>query len=208
MLELVAKGGPLMVPILLGSVVALAIFLERLVALRRSRVAPPELTLRVRELLLEGRVGEAGRVLEADPSVLARVLSAAVAQAGRPREVVKERVEEVGRRESAHLERYVGMVGVVAAVEPLLGLLGTVTGMIGVFRRVVSEGVGDPRLLAGGIWEALVTTAAGLTVAIPAYLAWRWLVAGVRDRVLEMEAGAAEVVDLVSREPAAEAEAP
>lgn len=198
MMDFLVKGGPLMVPILLGSVIALAVFLERLWSLRRSRVVPAALGDRVRELVREGRVDAALAACEGSDAAIARVLSVGLRHAGQARELVKERVEEVGRRESAQLDRYVGVLGVIASVEPLMGLLGTVTGMITVFQRVVAEGVGDPRILASGIWEALITTAAGLTIAIPVYVAWRFLLSKVRDLVLEMEEDAVSVVDMVA----------
>ncbi|RMG10788.1 MAG: MotA/TolQ/ExbB proton channel family protein [Deltaproteobacteria bacterium] len=197
MVDLLAKGGPLVVPIVLGSVVGLGVLLERLWSLRRARVAPPGLGPAVRERVRDGDLEGAMRLAELSETALGRVLSAGLSEAGAPRSEIRERVEEVGRREAAHLERYVGVLGVVAAIEPLLGLLGTVTGMIDVFQRVVDEGVGDPKILASGIWEALITTAAGLTVAIPAYLAWRYLLARVRDLVLELEEEASLLADLV-----------
>jgi biopolymer transport protein ExbB len=208
MLELLARGGPLMVPILLGSVTAVAVFLERLHALRRSRVVPKALGVRVREAVRAGDLAAARALCKDEVGAAARVMEAVLAAAGRDPRFVRERAEEVGRREAAGLERYVGVLGVVAAISPLLGLLGTVTGMISVFQKVVTEGVGDPRLLASGIWEALVTTAAGLTVAIPAYLAWRFLLARVRDLVLELEEEATALADLVAEPPAAVGERP
>ncbi len=205
MLELLSKGGPLMVPIVLGSVVALGVLLERLVSLRRSRVVPEDLGREVRARAEAGDLEGARRAAELSETALGRVLRAGLVAAGAPRSAVRERIEEVGRREAADLERYVGVLGVVASVEPLLGLLGTVTGMIDVFQRVVEEGVGDPKILASGIWEALVTTAAGLTVAIPAYLAWRYLLARVRDLVLELEEEASALADLIGADAGAPA---
>ncbi len=195
MLGLLIKGGPLMVPILLGSVAALAVLIERLNALARSRVLPRTLGPRVRAAIASGDREEAFRICKETGGAGASVLSAAIQSSERGYAFVKERAEDVGRRQVAELERYVGVLGVIAAVSPLLGLLGTVTGMISVFRQVVTEGVGDPTVLAQGIWEALITTAAGLTVAIPTYLAWRFLLARVRDLSLDLEEESTLLVD-------------
>jgi len=195
--ELISRGGPLLYVILSASVVALAVFIERRWSLRRAVVAPRALIGRVRALVAAGELAEARHLCAGSHTRLGRILDAGLAQAGQARAEIKERMEEVGRREAAHMGRFVGALGVVASVTPLLGLLGTVTGMIGVFQEVVREGVGDPATLAGGIWEALITTAAGLAVAIPAYLAWRYLVARVGDLLLEAEEEAATLLDLI-----------
>ena len=201
MVELLVKGGPVMIPILLGSVIALAVFIERMWALRRRKVVPDDLGDQVRSLVGEGRLDGAVAVCERADAAIARIFLAGLRLTGKPRELVKERIEEVGRRETVQLERYVGVLGVIAALEPLLGLLGTVTGMIKVFQNVVKQGLGDPRILASGIWEALITTAAGLVVAIPTYILWRWLLAKVRDRVMEMEDDAVGLMDLLTDTP-------
>ncbi len=199
MWEIITNGGWLMVPILGGSVIALGFFIERLFALGRAKVAPPGLGESVREALREGG-GDAGsealetarKICLASPTSLSRVLLAGLAAAGRSRARQQEHLEEAGRREAARLERYVGVLGVVASIEPLLGLLGTVVGMIAVFQSVVTAGVGDPAVLAQGIWAALITTAAGLSVAIPSFIGWRILDTKVGDhlRLLEEEASA------------------
>jgi biopolymer transport protein ExbB len=197
-----------MVPILFGSVLSLWVFLVRWLALRASRVRPSELERAVRAAVDAGDLAEAHRRCRASDTPLGRVLSAGFAHRGAPRGELKERMEEMGQREVAHLERYVGVVGVVASVEPLLGLLGTVTGMIGVFQGVVTEGVGDPATLASGIWSALITTAAGLSVGIPAFLKWRYLVSLVDRRAEELEAHAVSLLDQLSANPEPRSEAP
>lgn len=195
MLELLVKGGPLMVPILIASVATVAIFLERFSALTRSRVLPPSLGPAVREAVERGDRDGAMRICQETPGAGAKLFASILEASGKGHAFVRERAEDVGRRQVAALERYVGVLGVIAAVSPLLGLLGTVTGMISVFREVVTEGVGDPTLLAQGIWEALITTAAGLTVAIPAYLAWRFLLSRLRDLSLDLEEEATILMD-------------
>jgi biopolymer transport protein ExbB len=128
---------------------------------------------------------------------MGRVVLSALRNAGLGREAVKEAVQEVGRREAAQLERYVGILGTVANVAPLLGLLGTVSGMIKAFTVISVQGVGNPASLAGGISEALITTAAGLTVAIPAFVAYRFFLGKVDRLILELEQYAIHFVDLV-----------
>jgi biopolymer transport protein ExbB len=173
--ELFTKGGPLMVPILLCSVVALAIFLERLVALKADRIFPPRLAETVIDLSRRGQYDAAVSLSRQQNSPLSALVVVALESRRSGRGGVKERMEEVGGVEVGLLSRYVGGLSTVATVAPLLGLLGTVTGMVKVFKSVAS--VEDPQIaqLAGGIWEALLTTVAGLMVAIPAYLAYRYL---------------------------------
>ncbi|MCA9665889.1 MAG: MotA/TolQ/ExbB proton channel family protein [Myxococcales bacterium] len=199
---LFVKGGPVMYPIVLGSVVALALFLERLWALRRERVIPPVFQRRLRVLLREDKLSEAEVLCQENASALANIVSAGLDRAGRPKSEVKEEITDVGRREVSHLERHVEFLGTIAAVEPLMGLLGTVTGLIGAFQRVeslASKGGGvNPGALAAGIWEALITTAAGLVVAIPAYVGYRYLQGRVNTLVVEMEEDALQIADLLS----------
>lgn len=202
MLELVIAGGWVMVPILLSSVLALAIGIERCWALRAALVTPEPLVRRVDAL--------AGRTLAGadlaglrDDSPLGRVLAAGLAARGQPRAVVRERIEETGRHVVHDLERYLNTLGTIAAVAPLLGLLGTVFGMIQVFAVITAAGVGDARALAGGISQALLTTAAGLCVAIPALILYRTLRGRVDELVVRMEGRAIQLLDaLAAREPA------
>ena len=199
---LFVKGGPVMYPIVLGSVVALALFLERIWALRRDRVIPPVFQRRLRVLVRERKLSEAEVLCQENASALANIVGAGLDQAGRPRTVVKEAVTEVGRREVSHLERYVEFLGTIAAVEPLMGLLGTVTGLIRAFQKVealADKGGGvNPGALAAGIWEALITTAAGLIIAIPAYVGYRYLQGRVNTLVVEMEEDALQIADLLA----------
>jgi len=197
MYDYLVKGGVLMIPILLCSIVGLAVFFERLWVLRTSKNVPVALSARAKELVRRGQVDEALSLSSKSRTPLGRILSAALRNAGYEREAVKESVEEVGRTEAAHLERYVGILGTVANVSPLLGLLGTVSGMIKVFEMISVQGVGDPSVLAEGIHEALITTAAGLSVAIPALIAHRYFVGKVDRIVLELEQQALHFVDLV-----------
>jgi len=203
--EFLALGGPVMIPIALGSIVALAIFLERLWSLQRSAVLPPGLVDKVDQTLADGKPEEALAACKERSSPLGRVLETAIAHREEPRELIQQRLEDRGRHEGVRLERYVDAVGTIAQLEPLLGLLGTVTGMIKVFQEVVAtseHGAVDPGQLAAGIWEALITTAAGLIVAIPTLMAYRYLQSRSRRLLLEMEEGATRVLDRLKGGPA------
>ena len=197
MLEFLGKGGLFMVPILLCSVTAVGIFVERLFSLRRRRVAPAELVRRV-EALVEGKdLGAAGALLDRSPAAIARVLAAGVRAAGRSRAVVKEHMEEAGRREAAELVRFVDTLGTIAGVSTLLGLLGTISGMIEIFSVISTQSAVNPGTLAGGISEALVTTLAGLSVAIPTIVMHRYLLNKANALTLEMERLSVRFMDLL-----------
>lgn len=200
MIEFLVSGGPVMIPIGLASVVALAAFLERVVALRRGRVAPRGLSRELVELLRQRRFGDALAACRKDDVAVARLVEIALQSRGQPRAQIKERLEEIGRRESAELERMSQVLGTVAAVAPLLGLLGTVWGMILTFEVIQQQGVGVVSSLAGGISQALITTMAGLSVGIPALIAYRWVLARADDLVLELEDTALLALDLLSEE--------
>ena len=194
MLDLVHSGGWLMVPIILCSIAAAAIVGERLWSLQRERVAPAGLVAKVWALVRAGELTEE-RVRELHrESPLGRILAAVLVSGDFDREAMKESIEDVGRHVVHELKRYLDTLGTIAAITPLLGLLGTVIGMIRVFGVITAQGVGEPRLLAGGISEALITTAAGLTVAIPSLLFHRFLRGRVDELVLTMEQEALRLV--------------
>ncbi len=196
------RGGALMFPILAFSVIALTVFIARLWTLRRGSVMPRDFLELIQDKLKEQKAEEALTLCEGNRSTLSRVLASGLRYAGRPREQIKEAFEEVGRLEIAQLERFVELLGTIASVTPLLGLLGTVVGMIEVFRAVVSEaassGAVEPASLANGIWAALLTTAAGLSVAIPCFLAYKFLYSRVDRLSMEMEEATLRVLDLLA----------
>lgn len=195
MLEIIQAGGWLMAPILLCSLLALAIFLERLWTLRGGRILPPELIARVRQWHEQGKVDRQRlQQLRAD-SPLGRVLAAGLANRHLDRQAVKEGIEDAGRHEVHELERYLNALATIAAITPLLGLLGTVVGMIDVFTAIRVAGVGDAPALAGGISEALITTASGLVVAIPSLIAYRYLRGRVNELVVGMEQQAVALLE-------------
>jgi biopolymer transport protein ExbB len=190
-------GGPVMVPILLCSVVALAMFLERLWALRRARVLPPAFLREVGDLVSHRRHDDAIALCRRTEAAAARLFEVALQARARPREQMKERLEELGRREAAEMERGVPVVGTIAAIAPLLGLLGTVGGMILTFQAIQEQGMGNVGSLAGGISQALITTFAGLTVGIPAVMANRYLLSRVDGLLIDLEEVSLELLDVL-----------
>lgn len=194
MWELVVAGGWVMLPLLLCSIGALAIGLERAWALRVSLVLPARIDQRLDSLAARPlSAGELKSLHEDSP--LGRILAAGLAVRGDDPRVIRERIEEAGREVVHELERYLNTLGTIAAIAPLLGLLGTVIGMIKVFAAITAAGVGDAQPLAGGISEALLTTAAGLCVAIPALVLYRTLRGRVDDLVMRMETRAIRLAD-------------
>ena len=197
MYDFVVKGGVLMIPIALCSIIALAIFLERLWSLRRSRVIPRDFLIEIEDLIRREKIPEAITRCRKDNSSMANIIVAGIRNFGKRRDIVKESIEEIGRREAATLERYINVVGTISAIAPLLGLLGTVFGMIKAFNVISIQGVGNPSSLAGGISEALITTAAGLVVAIPTFVLYRYLANKADDLIVGMEEHSIRMVDLL-----------
>jgi biopolymer transport protein ExbB len=197
MYDFVVKGGVLMIPIALCSIIALAIFLERLWSLRRSRVIPRDFLIEIEDLIRREKIPEAITRCRKDNSSMANIIVAGIRNFGKRREIVKEGIEEIGRREASTLERYINVVGTIAAISPLLGLLGPVFGMIKAFNVISIQGVGNPSSLAGGISEALITTAAGLVVAIPTFVLYRYLANKADALIVEMEEHSIRMVDLL-----------
>lgn len=186
-----------MYPILLCSITAVAIFLERCWNLRRTQVLPLDLVREVEELIRRGSIPDAIMRCQQNRSSIARILLVGIKNFGKRREVIKEHVEEVGRHESASLERFVEGLGTIAGVSTLLGLLGTVSGMIKIFSVISTQAVVNPGSLAGGISEALITTYAGLTVAIPTIVMYKYLQSKTNALIREMEEHCIRMVDLL-----------
>jgi biopolymer transport protein ExbB len=193
--ELLVSGGWLIVPLLFCSVAVVVISIERYISLRPNRVLPENLLGRVWHWLKERQV-TAERMAELkNSSPLGRILAAGLSNSGHGREVMKDSIEEAANQVVHDLERYISILGTIAAIAPLIGLLGTVVGMIKVFTAIMLEGTGNAGVLAGGISEALITTAAGLTVAIPALVFHRYFERRVDSLVVEMEDQAIKLVD-------------
>jgi len=209
MLEIIQSGGWMMVPIIICSILAVAITFERFWTLRTLKIAPPDLLARVWGWMKNNQL-DSTRIKELrSTSPLGRVLAAGLINSRHGRQIMKESIEEVASHEIHLMERYLNALGTVAAVAPLMGLLGTVFGMIQVFSEIMAQGTGQANLLAGGISEALVTTAAGLIVGIPALIAHRMLQRRVDEIVVFMEQEAIKLVDVLhgDREVADSAEA-
>jgi len=187
MLEIVQAGGWLMLPIIACSIVAAAIILERLWTLQQKRVLPKDLTAQAWQWVKADKLDPEHLQALHQSSPLGQVLAAGLANRDAAREIAKESIEDTGRHVVHELERYLNPLGTIAAISPLLGLLGTVIGMVKVFAAITAHGVGNPGVLAGGISEALITTAAGLTVAIPSLIGYRYLRGRIDSLVVRME---------------------
>jgi biopolymer transport protein ExbB len=197
MWEIVQAGGVLMWPIMLCSVVSAAIILERLWTLQDRRVLPPDLMGKVWKLVETHQINDKVILALEHNSPLGRLLAVGLKNRFRPRDLLMERLEDTGRHTVHELERFLNTLGTIAGVSPLLGLLGTVTGIIKAFNAINAGGAGDPRMLSGGIAEALVATAAGLCVAIPSLIAYRYLRGRVERIVIEMEKNVLRLVDAI-----------
>ncbi len=198
MFELVQAGGWLMVPILLCSIISAAICIERFWTLRATQIVPKNLLVQVWNWIRSNEMDNKKlRELRAG-SPLGQILAAGISNHKRGREQMKESIEEVAGHVVHEMERYLNTLGTVAAVTPLLGLLGTVIGMIKVFTAIKLEGTGNAAVLAGGISEALITTAAGLSVAIPSLFFFRFFQRRVDELVITMEQEALKLVEVLN----------
>ena len=197
MFELIKSGGPVMIPIIILAIIAMAIIVERIWSLRRKEVFPPGLGVEVREWA-RGRELDSKHIdVLRRNSPLGEVLAAALDMRHKPRELMKERVEDVGRHVVHQMERFLNTLGTIAGVAPLLGLLGTVLGIIEMFLTILKTGVGDANQLAGGIGQALVSTAGGLVLAIPALMFYRYFRGLINEYVIDMEKQAIALMDVL-----------
>lgn len=193
--SLLMAGGWTMPFIVVGSIIALAIVIERTLALKPERIAPPHLLAGVWQQLKAGEF-DASRLKQLrQGSPLGAILAAGLANRGQGRDVMKESIQEAAGHVVHDLERYLNTLGTIAAVTPLLGLLGTVVGMIRVFTEITIQGTGNANALAGGISEALITTAAGLAVAIPALVMHRYFTGKIDAIVVGLEQESIKLVD-------------
>lgn len=202
MFEIVKAGGVMMGPIILASIIAAAIILERLWTLQSKRVLPAELTEKVWRWVEQRQIQDKHINALQQNSPLGKILAAGLANRHRDRAIIKESIEDTGRHVVHELERFIGALGTIASLSPLMGLLGTVFGMIRTFNAITTEGVGNPAALAGGIAEALITTAAGLTVAIPALIGYKYLRGKVEGLVVQMEKEAIKLVQAMDEQAA------
>ena len=197
MWEIVEAGGLMMWPIILCSVIAVAIILERAWTLQEKRVLPRDMMQKVWQLVETQQINDKVIAALQQSSPLGQVLAAGLASRHRSRDIMMERLEDTGRHVVHELERFLNTLGTIAGISPLLGLLGTVTGIIKAFNAIQAGAMGDPKMLSGGIAQALVTTAAGLVVAIPSLIAYRFLRGKVERIVVEMEKDAIRLADAV-----------
>lgn len=188
-----------MIPIFVCSVLALGIVIERLFNLRARRILRDEVIGEVETMLREKRISEASMLCRRSSSMMSRILLVAILNHERDKSEIKEMIEDAGRQETPSLQRYLNLLGTIAGIAPLLGLLGTVAGMIRVFDVISAMGVGHPNALAGGISEALLTTAAGLTVAIPSLVFHSYFVNKSDGLVLAMEKHSLRLLDILKR---------
>ena len=197
MFEIIKSGGWMMFPIILCSIGAMAIVVERFWSLQKKKILPAELLPQVWKLYREKKLDDATLRRLKTSSPLGCILAAGLANSHHGRKFMKDCIEETGRKVAHDLERFLNALGIIAEVSPLMGLLGTVFGMIEIFSALMKHGAGDPSSLAGGISVALITTAAGLTVAIPSLIFHRYFVRLVDDYVIAMEEEALKLLDIL-----------
>ncbi len=186
-----------MIPIIFCSIISISIIVERFWSLRREKVLPPHLVANVWSAIKQDKLNRAEIETLSKQSALGQILSAGLLNRNESRERIKEVIEERGREVVHDLERFLNTLGTIASISPLLGLLGTVVGMISVFAAITQHGVGDPGALAGGISQAMITTAAGLTVAIISLVFYRYFRRKVDGIVVIMEREAIKMVDVL-----------
>ena len=200
MFELVKTGGWVMWPIILCSIAAMAIIGERLWSLQRKYVTPASLMPQVRQWLSSNELDSARIELLRNSSPLGKILAAGLVNRNHSREVVKEAIEDAGRHTVPDLEKFLNTLGTIAAITPFLGLFGTVIGMIDMFAGISTQGIGDPAVVAGGIAKALVTTAAGIAVAIPSVMFYRFFRGRVNELLVDMEQEAIMLTEILHGE--------
>lgn len=197
MLELFKAGGWLMFPLLACSIIAIGIIAERFWSLQTKRIAPPELITQIWQWLRYNQVDQERIKSLQKNSPLGRILAAGLTERNAARDITKESIEDTGRHVTAMMEKNLNTLGTIAAISPLIGLLGTVVGMIKVFAAITTSGVGNPETLAGGISEALITTAAGLVVAIPSVIFYRYFRGKINRLVVNMEEQAMQLIEIL-----------
>jgi len=206
MIDLILRGGFFMYPIIICSIIALAVFFERLWVLRRDNIIPDEFILTIKNHLKKKELQDSIILCQNNMSSIAKIFLAGLKNCQKGMWMVKEAIEERGAREATILERNVGILSTIANLTPLLGLLGTVSGMIRTFNAISVHGIGNPAPLAGGIAEALITTATGLCVAIPTLVCHRFLKDKASLLIFEMEENSIRLIELIESNREKEAE--
>ena len=202
MWDVIQRGGPIRYLIILCSVLAVAVVLERLYNLYRAKINTKEFMTDVATRLKRNKIMEAIDMCNSTPGPIAQIMKAGILKHDRPRSEIREAIEDAGVHEVPRLEKNLGVLATIAHISPLLGLLGTVTGMVRAFQVIQEKATSlypvNPGDLAGGIWEALITTVAGLSVAIPTFVAYNYLVSRVDGFVLDMEKSATDLVNILT----------
>lgn len=203
MFYMIQKGGPLMWPIIICSILALGVTIERVWHLYGAKIDTKKFMEAITAAIKRNKIMQAIELCDQTPGPIAHIMKAGISKHDRSRAEVKEAIEDVGLHEVARLEKNLNILATIAYIAPLLGLLGTVTGMIKAFQVIQQKAAAaypvSPGDLAGGIWEALITTAAGLAVAVIFYVAYNYLVSRVENIVLEMEQSATELINAISQ---------
>lgn len=198
LLETLILGGWIMLPILLLSILAIYLFVERLVTIRKSKTDPEAITRRIREYVQAGDVRGAMGYCESQDKPVTRLLRHGLERLGRPISEIQDAVQAQGKHEAFELEKRTDILASIAGIAPMLGFLGTVTGMIQAFQEIQNlQGNVNPSVLAGGIWEALLTTAAGLVVGILAFFFYNFLLTRIKRLINDMERSATDFIDLL-----------
>ncbi len=199
-IELISRGGPLMIALLICSILSVAIIIERLFSLRRSRIMRIDILMEIEIALKKGNLTTAMEWAKKEASCMTRIAEIALINSNRPKDDLKASIEEAGRMEVPRLEKFMTILQTITVISPLLGLLGTVTGMINVFQTIVNEGTGNANILAGGISEALLTTAAGLSIAIPTLIFYNFFNKRIEHLIVEMEHLSVTLLELLTND--------
>ena len=197
MFEIIKSGGWMMWPLMICSIGAMGIIAERLWTLQRNKIMPQDLVVEVWKLHREKKLDEVSLRRLKTSSPLGHIIAVGIVNSEHGSEMMKESIEDVGRQVTHDLERFLDALGTIAEVSPLLGLLGTVFGMIEIFSQLMQHGAGDPTVLAGGISVALITTATGLSVAIPSLIFHRFFLRRVDEYVISMEMEALRLIEMM-----------
>lgn len=199
-IQFLISGGIVMIPIGICSIIGLAIVVERVISLRRANIDTREFMATIRQVLRQNRIQEAVQICDETDAPVARILKAGMLKANRSKQDIREAIEDAGLLEVPRLERYLSALATCANIAPLLGLLGTVQGMIKAFGQIQNlRGQVSPADLAEGIGNALITTAAGLCVAIPLLVFYNYFVTRVENTLVEVEISSSELVELLTR---------
>jgi len=202
MWDMIQKGGPMMYLIIASSVLAFGVVIERVYHLNRARIDSNKFMDEITSVLKRNKIIEAIELCNATPGPIAHIIKAGILKHDRSKPEIKEAVEEAAQLEIPRLEKHLPVLATIAHIAPLLGLLGTVTGMIRSFQVIQAKALSaspvNPGDLAGGIWEALLATVAGLAIAIPTYVAYNYLTSQVGGLVYDMERSATDLVNLLS----------